>query len=271
MKRFQAGRQPHIFEFEYEHKKFLFMSETEIQMKRILALANHLNCTSVSGLDHLIKYWTEPDTIQWILNFEKDDLLFDIGANIGIFTVFAAINQKVKVMAFEPSINESRILNHNLFINKLGNLVKSFGGVALSNSEGFDTLYLQEFGDYRGNFLGEKKDEYLRKTPMAFNQGCFKTTIDQLVFEHKIGYPDHIKIDVDGIEHLIIEGATRTLSKRIPKSINLEINKSIQQHFDMLEKIQGFGYSIKNAPDLDNPLIQKPNIGAVSNVFIYKN
>ena len=50
-----------------------------------------------------------------------------------------------------------------------------------------------------------------------------------------------------------------------------DINKSIQQHFDMLEKIQGFGYSIKNAPDLDNPLIQKPNIGAVSNVFIYKN
>jgi len=271
MKIVRTGRQQQIFEFEYNNEKYRFVAETEIQMKRILALANYLNDTVMSDRDYLIKYWTEPNTIQWIQNFEKDDLLFDIGANVGMFTIFAAINRKTRVIAFEPSINESRILNYNLFINKLGDLVKILGGIALSDSEGFDTLYIQQFGDYGGNFLGESKDEYLRQVPMEFKQGCFKTTIDQLVFEHELGYPDHIKIDVDGIEHLIIEGATKTLSNRIPKSINLEVNKSLRQHFAMLEKIQGFGYSIKNSPDLNSHQIQKSDSDALINVFFYRN
>ena len=63
----------------------------------------------------------EPETIEWIDNFEKDkDIIFwDIGANLGIYSIYAAsIYKKIKVISFEPSTSNLRILSRNIYINK---------------------------------------------------------------------------------------------------------------------------------------------------------
>ena len=44
----------------------------------------------------------EPDTIDWINNFESDEVFFDIGANVGIYSIWATMHRKVRTFAFEP-------------------------------------------------------------------------------------------------------------------------------------------------------------------------
>ena len=50
----------------------------------------------------------EPETIEWINNFKKKYVLYDIGANIGIFSLFAS--KKIKVLAFEPAFHNFKKL-----------------------------------------------------------------------------------------------------------------------------------------------------------------
>src|SRR5215467_14181444 len=45
----------------------------------------------------------EPETIEWIDSFADGDTFWDIGANIGIYSVYAAVSRRVRVLAFEPS------------------------------------------------------------------------------------------------------------------------------------------------------------------------
>ena len=45
----------------------------------------------------------EPDMIQWIDGIGKSDVLWDIGANVGTFSLYAAARAQCTVLAFEPS------------------------------------------------------------------------------------------------------------------------------------------------------------------------
>jgi len=44
----------------------------------------------------------EPETITWINSFEKDSVFFDVGANIGIYTLYSAVIRENTVYSFEP-------------------------------------------------------------------------------------------------------------------------------------------------------------------------
>ena len=64
----------------------------------------------------------EPETLDWINNFEqKENLIFwDIGANIGLYSIYNSIKNKDSItISFEPSSSNLRILSRNISINKL--------------------------------------------------------------------------------------------------------------------------------------------------------
>ena len=64
----------------------------------------------------------EPETIEWINNFKdnKELVFWDIGANIGLYSIYAALRYKdIKIISFEPSTNNLRILSRNISINQL--------------------------------------------------------------------------------------------------------------------------------------------------------
>jgi len=67
----------------------------------------------------------EPDTIQWIDNFDKNKeiIFWDIGANIGLFSIYSAQKHKgkIKVIAFEPSSSNLRVLTRNISMNNFSN------------------------------------------------------------------------------------------------------------------------------------------------------
>jgi hypothetical protein len=78
--------------------------------------------------NYLIKYridsllQKEPDTIEWIETFNKDDIFFDIGANIGLYSCYAA-KKGIKTFSFEPSVFNLEILAKNINVNKLNNFI----------------------------------------------------------------------------------------------------------------------------------------------------
>jgi len=59
----------------------------------------------------------EPETIEWINNFEKKDILFDIGANVGIYSLYAS-KKKIRTVAFEPAFHNFKKLKKNIKLNK---------------------------------------------------------------------------------------------------------------------------------------------------------
>ena len=64
-------------------------------------------------------YTKEPVTINWIKKFEKEKVFFDIGANVGMYSIFASIYSEVEVHSFEPESNNFQILNENIHLNDL--------------------------------------------------------------------------------------------------------------------------------------------------------
>ena len=83
----------------------------------------------------------EPCTLEWIAGFGAADVLVDVGANVGMYTVWAAKTRGVRVFAFEPESQNYGLLNRNLMLNGLGEQVKAYC-LALSDSAGFSELHL---------------------------------------------------------------------------------------------------------------------------------
>ena len=65
----------------------------------------------------------------------------------------------------------------------------------------------------------------------------FGTTINYLLENEILEIPDYIKIDVDGIEHLILEGGDRYLKNKKIKSLSIEINENFKEQYDNVLKI----------------------------------
>jgi FkbM family methyltransferase len=186
----------------------------------------------------------EPETLEWIAGFNANDVLIDIGANVGMYTIWAAATVGVQVVAFEPESLNYSVLNQNIVLNNLQEKVAAYC-LALSNSNGLGTLYLNEFiaGASCHNF-GEEVDHNLNSMQASFKQGCLSFTLDSLIADSTVPFPTHIKIDVDGIEHLVIEGAKNTIRDARVKSILIELNTSLKQHQDLIEELTGLGYML---------------------------
>jgi FkbM family methyltransferase len=169
-------------------------------------------------------------------------VFIDIGANVGIYALFAARYRGAQVYAFEPESQNYALLNLNIQRNRLQDSVLAFCA-ALSDETRFDALFLSEFspGGSCHNF-GESLDPDRKPMQAAFRQGCFATTLDALVAQRAIPVPNHIKIDVDGIEHKVVRGAQRTLADPAVRSVLVEINTALDEHWEIVDVMLGHGF-----------------------------
>lgn len=184
----------------------------------------------------------EPITIEWINSMAEGEVLFDIGANVGGYTVLAGL-RGVKTYAFEPEAENFAILSRNLALNKLE---PNAFPMAVTDKSGFDVLHLSSFG--AGGSCHSFRDEVGfdgKERSTKFKQGCIGITLDALIGQ--LPQPDHIKIDVDGLEHKVIRGAIDTLKG--VKSLLIEVNPAIPRHLEMMDilKVLGFTYDEEQA------------------------
>ena len=168
----------------------------------------------------------EPETLEWIESLPEGDVLWDVGANVGCYSLYAG-RRGLRVCAFEPSFGNYFVLNKNIELNRLDETVTAFC-LALSDSRSVGTLHmpntlmgaaLNQFssgGDAPVDKHGEQS---------VFKQGMVSYSVDELVAERPELFPNHIKIDVDGIEESILAGAKKTLADPRLKSVAIEVEE----------------------------------------------
>lgn len=61
----------------------------------------------------------EPDTLEWMDTIPPGSVIWDIGANVGLYSVYAAKSRGARVFAFEPSVFNLELLARNIFLNQL--------------------------------------------------------------------------------------------------------------------------------------------------------
>ena len=189
----------------------------------------------------------EPDTIRWIEAMTPGSTLVDIGANVGMYSVFSAVTRKVKVYAFEPESQNYALLNANIAANGLSEQVVAFP-LALSDRMQLDRLYLSDFsaGGSCHSFAEEVGFD-LAPRKAAFTQGAFSVTLDQLVESGAVPVPDYIKIDVDGIEHKVLNGAKKTLANPKVKEVLVELNTHLSEHNTAIVDLMALGFHYDQA------------------------
>jgi len=185
----------------------------------------------------------EPETRAWIWAMAPGSRLFDVGANIGLYTILAA-RRGISVCAFEPQCESYAELNRNIAVNACADRAVAYC-LALSDVSRCTRLAIRGFnaGTVNHHLLPEGRPP-ASLGPDEFGQGCMSCTIDQLVYELDVEPPDHIKIDVDGHEGKVIAGAARYLADARLVSLLVEIDTSRPAADEIVKRIvsAGFGY-----------------------------
>ncbi len=185
----------------------------------------------------------EPETLEWIDGFLPDSVFYDIGANVGLYTVYAAKGGKVKsVISFEPESGNYALLNRNIALNSLQDSVSALN-VALSDKVSLDTLYLYDASPGAALHSFGEAGVYIqdvRRTP--HKQGAISFSLDRFVAEFSPPFPNYIKIDVDGLEAKIIAGAGTLLADRRLKGMLIEIDETHVGDVSLVEALKKHGF-----------------------------
>ncbi len=202
------------------------------------------------------QYFTkEPETLEWIERyFQPYDVMYDIGANIGLYSLFAAqhLRGQCKVYAFEPEALNYARLNRNIHLNGLSGVVLPCC-VAITERLCFDTFYLNpdNFEKMTGGRLvsgsalhcfGATVDYSGRSFRPFHQQGTVGVSLDHLWQVWGLDFPNHIKIDVDGLEEKIIAGGHQTLEDRRLKSVLVEISRSKGESDPIFQQLTQAGF-----------------------------
>lgn len=208
----------------------------------------------------------EPDTIAWLRNMKVGETLFDVGANMGQYAMIAA-KQGLTVHAFEPEAQNFALLVKNIAANQLSRDCIAWP-MALSDKPSMEIMHLS--GITAGgscHAYGKSTDYHGKPKNFPFQQGSIATTMDAFAEQH--GLPDHIKIDVDGFEHLVCSGGGNCLKHA--KSVLIEINTKYLEHTELVRIMTNeAGFHYDEAQALESRRKEGPFEG-IGNIIFYKD
>ena len=169
------------------------------------------NCAQLTRLNACGK---EPETVRWIEeNMKPGEIFYDIGAHVGAysFVAWAAAGGNCRIFAFEPDPVAFLALNRNIVLNNCGENFKAFP-IGLSNRQKYSPL------------LGFSLDDFVEKFSLPL--------------------PNHVKIDVDGPEREVAEGARKVLSNPDLRTILIEIDENNSQNRQIPAIMESLGFRL---------------------------
>ena len=170
---------------------------------------------------YLLRDWVEPELRELHQLLRPGDVFIDVGANVGLFTLKGArlVGSRGRVLALEPSATAYAELKDNLALNLFATVTPIMA--AASNEDGTAQLNHVDLG-------GDPQAFSLVNAANANGGERVKTIrLDTLATERNLSRIDLIKIDVEGAEPLVIEGALGLLAAHRPAVIfecNAHIN-----------------------------------------------
>ena len=191
----------------------------------------------------------EPATIEWIESFQDSSVFFDVGANVGAYSLVAAAQQQVRgasitTVCFEPHFANFGSLLKNIALN---NFTESILPIhcAVGASTGIGTMYHSDaYSKGESGSSGHQLNRQLDYTGTPFEpileQKIQMFSLDDFCRINAL-YPTYLKIDVDGIEEDILKGAHEVLRSGACREVMVEVNPD-QQHLVAL--LEEYGYTV---------------------------
>lgn len=228
----------------------------------------------------------EKDEMDYIGNYLKNHAsrnVLDIGGNVGIFSLDLAVENKSLVYnIFEPIPNTYKKLLDNLKLNnKSEDNFKTYN-IGLSNKAGSFDFYLpatdeaasmQPIEDSFYRKGSNEMGEYTGKDKME-KVVCLVDTVDNIVSSKGIDNIGFIKIDVEGNEKFVLQGAKETLSKFKPL-VYCELLRIHSARFgyhpnEVIDYMAEFGYKCYVMKDKELIQIDKITEETVETNFFFK-
>lgn len=245
-----------------------FSSEGEVEIK--IPLSSKLFVSKKdSGLGLMLRAKGNFEPVQtkkFIKSIKKGDVVLDIGANIGYYSVLASklVGKKGKVYAFEPDPRNLKLLYKNLEVNGCQNVVVVEAALGSKKGKLFLTQDISNPGE--SSLAKGKKGKKILVDVIR---------LDDFVRQKRIKNVDLIKIDVEGAELEVLRGGLATLKKARDLKIFIECNAPALRKFgesgiSLCAFLKGLGLEIKEIPGEPNNLfaIKRTVISQVPTVSI---
>lgn len=174
----------------------------------------------------------------YFLQIKSGDTVVDIGANIGIFSLYAALNGATNIYSIEPLKENLRLIKQNFWINNL--TCPILINIAISNKNGWSKLYLSDHDSH--NLLFKRNNN--RKFSKYRTVKTFK--LSKFLEKYKVNKVDFLKIDCEGSEGDIFASTGQSEWKNIKKiSIEYHNGVSILNDREISARLITLGYKVK--------------------------
>ena len=183
----------------------------------------------------------EPETNEFLMNIKKEEVFYDIGSNIGLYSLMAAQYKQLRTISFEMEPLNCAIQHQNIHYNNLQNFITLIP-LALSDRNSIRDVFFKDIspGDALHSLDEPSPALDNKRKDLAVASSILTFSLDYLVDHFSLPQPDIIKLDVDGIELLILQGATQSLTNA--KKIMVEVDKHNEADIiDYLSR-QGFNH-----------------------------
>ena len=249
-----------------------------IRFKNNLGQVLSIKTNQTSYITQLL-YWEGYQNFEYtdifIKLIKKINVFYDIGANIGYYSLLAEIeNKNIKVISFEPANGPLFYFRENIKINKFKNIrVES---LALSDKEGEITFYEirnKKYTYLEHNLAGEgnsgSKTSGRNFVPISVKT----TTLDKYVENSKEVNIDLIKMDTEGTEHFILENSDNVLKLMKPIIICETLFNTIELELEKL--MRSYGYEFYNHTEMGlqkvNTIVREEDNGVSNCFFVHPN
>jgi FkbM family methyltransferase len=191
----------------------------------------------------------EPWTVTWLEETMKPGaVLYDIGANVGAYSLIAAglSNGMARVVAIEPAFANFNALCRNIMINHAGDSVIPLQLALAARTGTADFFYANVQSGAGGHAVNAPVGGGGTPFKSAHRQRVLTYRLDDLIGHIGLPEPTHLKIDVDGAELEVLDGAAETLVSPRLRSVMIEIDRRFDEPgvsrrvsagFDLTERI----------------------------------
>jgi FkbM family methyltransferase len=180
----------------------------------------------------------------------KNPIILDIGANIGIFSIFAAhLYKNAKIFAYEPGVDNFNILVGNIQRNNLKQQVFPYR-LAIAAKEGEEEFFLSP-QDCSHSLIPQQIDKVVGKEKII----C--TTLAAVIERNGLEKIDFLKIDIEGAEYEVLYSLSPDIYKKI-SYLALEIHNHHQHRpEELLKFLDANGFTMNQSPINKNVFMGK--------------
>ncbi len=172
--------------------------------------------------DQTSRAFYKPEFAAQKLLIHPGDTVFDVGANIGLHSIFMArlVGDHGQVHAFEPVPNTYAMLRETLALNRIEHVQTRME--ALGNTQ--SVLPMNVFADQYNAWSSFGRPQYDQVKPVG-TVPVPTRTLDEYVAANHLARINFLKIDVEGYEKQVLEGAARSLSAGLIDALSFEISQ----------------------------------------------